>query len=188
MTPPAAKDMQRKGTALVIYATTEGHTAKIGHFVADVMARSGLKVDLYNAADLPKRFTAAGYDRIVLAGSLHAGHHQRAIAAFAAKHAEALERTHTMFISVSLAAAGDKAEKKEALALAWKFVNETAWKPTVVLSVAGALRFSQYDFFRRWMMTRIAREHGIEPKPGEDIEFTDWRSLETAVGRFIGGL
>jgi menaquinone-dependent protoporphyrinogen oxidase len=189
MTPPAATAPQsRKGSALVVYATTEGHTAKIGHFVADLIARCGLKVDLYNAADLPKRFTAAGYDRIVVAASLHAGRHQRAIETFVRKHAGVLDRTHAMFLSVSLSAGGEKHERKEALSLAWKFVGETGWKPTVVLSVAGALRFSQYDFFRRWIMTRIARDHGLTPDPGKDMEFTDWAALETAVGKFIGSL
>lgn len=176
----------RTGTALVVYATTEGHTAKVAHFVADVFARRGFKVDLYNAGDLPRRFTAAGYDRIVLAGSLHAGRHQRALATFIGKHAADLEKTHGMFVSVSLAAAGDKSEQKEARAIAWKFIGETGWKPTAVLCVAGALRFSQYDFFRRWMMTRIARDHGLDPDGKQDLEFTDWPVLEKAVLKFAG--
>ena len=177
----------RKGAALVVYATTEGHTAKVGHFVANLIAEAGFKVDVYNAADLPRRFTATGYDRIVVAASLHAGRHQHAIAAFLRKQAANLAKARGLFISVSLAAAGDAAEKKDALALARKFVAGTSWNPGVILSVAGALKFTEYDFFRRWIMKRIARDHGIAADGVADLEFTDWPALERAVLKFVNG-
>lgn len=187
MTPPALA-AARKGSALIVYATTEGHTAKIAHFVADLMSQRGITVDLYNAADLPKRFSGAGYDRIFLAGSVHAGRYQEALAKFVNRHAEALNKTHSLFISVSLTAAGDKDEQKDALSLAWKFVSGADWKPTVVLSIAGALRFSQYDFFRRWMVKRVADDRGLKVAGKDDIEFTDWKALERAVVRFVSGI
>lgn len=186
MTSSAPSGQPRGRSALILYATTEGQTAKIAHFVSNLLAKRGVKIDLHDTADMPPRFRPDGYDRIFLAGSVHAGRHQRALEAFVRKHAEALDKTHTMFISVSLAAAGDKTERKEALALAWKFVDSLGWKPTVVLTVAGALRFTQYDFFRRWIMSRLAREKGLETNGVEDMEFTDWPALERAAVKFMG--
>jgi menaquinone-dependent protoporphyrinogen oxidase len=187
-TAVAVADSARRGTVLIIYATTEGHTAKIGHYLAEVIAKRGLNVDLYNSADLPKRFTVTGYDRIFVAGSVHAGQYQDALARFAKKHIATLNKTHTMFVSVSLSAAGGKDEKEEARVCAWKFVTAVGWEPTVVLSVAGALRFTQYDFLRSWMAKRVAAGRRLKASGTDDVEFTNWEALERAAGRFVSGI
>jgi menaquinone-dependent protoporphyrinogen oxidase len=43
--------------------------------------------------------------------------------------------------------------------------------------VAGAFRFSEYDFFRAWAMRRIAAERDETIDTDCDKECTDWSAL-----------
>lgn len=47
--------------------------------------------------------------------------------------------------------------------------------------------FSQYDFFKRWIMRRIAREKGTPSDTSQDYEFTDWLALDGFVDDFLAG-
>src|SRR3982750_4226813 len=95
--------------ALVVYASTHGHTAKIAPRVAPAMQSRGLDVDLLEVS------TAAGtdpsdYDLVVVAASLHKERHQSEIVDWVKAHRDVLERRPTAFVSVSLSAAEDSDE------------------------------------------------------------------------------
>jgi menaquinone-dependent protoporphyrinogen oxidase len=51
--------------------------------------------------------------------------------------------------------------------------------------VAGAFRYTEYDFFKRWAMKLIAREHGQPTDTSKDYELTDWSRLDAFCQRFI---
>ena len=60
-------------------------------------------------------------------------------------------------LSVSLSAAGTDAEDWAGIhKCVAQFEADTGWIPGRVEHVAGAFRFSEYDFFRAWAMRRIA--------------------------------
>jgi hypothetical protein len=51
--------------------------------------------------------------------------------------------------------------------------------------IAGAFRFAEYDFFKRWAMRLIAWEKGIERESvGSDLELTDWPAVEKIAQAF----
>ena len=58
-----------------------------------------------------------------------------------------------------------------------EFTTKTGWMPERVEHVAGAFRFTQYDFFRSWAMRWIASTKGEEVDPHADKEYTDWNTL-----------
>jgi hypothetical protein len=68
---------------LIVYATTEGQTAKIAAFIASVGKELGQPADVANVADLPETFDITRYDVVMLGGSLHEHHYQRGLARFA---------------------------------------------------------------------------------------------------------
>ncbi len=164
---------------LIVYATTEGQTRKIADWLAEQARGRGHDADAHDAAALPAGLDMAGYDAAIVAGSVHMGHHQAAVEHFVKAHRPALERKPAAFVSVSLSAAGDAEDRADALACAEQFLAQTGWHPARVHLAAGAFRFTQYDFFRRWIMRRIAREKH-QPTQG-DTEYTDWADL----GRFL---
>lgn len=56
-----------------------------------------------------------------------------------------------------------------------------------VRTVAGALRYTQYDFFRRSIVKRIARETGVATDATHDIEYTDRATVENYVDEPLDG-
>lgn len=173
---------------LIVYATTDGQTRKIARFCADRLADAGQAVELLPAADAdPVDLTR--FDGAVLAGSLHAGGFQKPLRQFVADRAAALGRLPTLFLPVSLSAAGSDRDDWQGLdSCVAGFLRETGWTPGRTLHVAGAFRFTEYDFFRSWAMRRIAAEKGETVDPRADREYTDWAALGAALDGWLAGL
>lgn len=170
----------------IIYASTEGQTRKICRYAADRLAEHGHVVELMTAEDAEEldlgRFQAA-----ILAASVHAGNYQPPLRDFARAQSGALAGMWTLFLSISLSAAGDDPEDWRGLdAIVADFVAETGWSPGRIAHVAGAFRFTQYDFFRSWAMRWIARQKGQEVDPRADKEYTDWAALDALLDEFAG--
>ena len=122
--------------------------------------------------------TLHSFDAAILAGSVHIGHVQKALGQFAAQFHAALNAMPTLFLQVSLAAAGtDPQEHAELEKIAEDFCAEADWIPGQVVQVPGAFRFTQYDFFRSWAMRYIASQKGQTVDPKADKEYTDWAAL-----------
>lgn len=173
---------------LVAYGTTEGQTRKVARFVADRLADAGHAVELLDVDDA-EGLDVDRFGAVVLAGSIHGGRYQSALVEVAQRNAQALSARPGLFLSVSLSAAGDDAEEWEGIrAIADEFAHATGWRPGRVEHVAGAFRFGEYDYFKGWMMRRIAREKGEAVDPEGDTEYTDWAALGAAVDDWAGAL
>ena len=177
-------------TAAVFYATREGHTRKIAERIAADLRGRGATVDVFDVRDSctpdwPK------YSVACLAASVHIGHHEREMIAFATAHRDALTRLGVAFVSVTLSEAGAEdprkpsAERQAAAADAQKmidvFVKETGWRPAHAMPVAGALAYTRYNILVRFLMKRIARRAGAPTDTSRDYEFTDWPALDRFV-------
>ena len=163
---------------LILYGTTEGQTRKIADFVTTRLKQRGDVVALIDAADVPWDMRPDDYDAAVLAGSVHAGVYQTPLIHFARKHHEALNRMPTAFLSISLSAAGkDPDDLKGMVVCADMFKKETGWTPGSIHHIAGAFRFAEYDFFKRWMMKVIAWERGVKIGGALELELTDWDAV-----------
>ena len=55
----------------------------------------------------------------------------------------------------------------------------------MVHHAAGALRYTDYDFFKRWMAKRLASKRGAPVETDRDFELTDWRALDVFVDQFL---
>ncbi|MGR3803627.1 flavodoxin domain-containing protein [Marinibacterium profundimaris] len=169
---------------LITYATTEGQTRKIARFCADQLISRGHSVELLRVEDAGD-IELAVFDTVLLAGSVHIGKLQEPLARFAETHAQALNGMPTMLIVVSLAIAGDDPNDREELdRIAAAFAAEAGWTPGQVEHVAGAFKFSEYDFFRTLAMRWIAWQKGEEIKAHEDREYTDWAGLAAVITKW----
>ena len=172
---------------LIAYGSTEGQTRKIARFCADHVIERGHSVEVLPAADA-KDVDLGRFDAALLAGSVHAGKYQKPLIRFAKRQAEALAAMKSAFLSVSLAAAGTDQDDWAALRECVNRVAErTGWSPDPVFHVAGAFRFSEYDFFKSWAMRWIAAQKEMEVDPNEDTEFTDWAALKDTLDQWLDG-
>lgn len=171
---------------LVIYGTTEGHTRKIAEFIADRLRKAGRMVDLVDSASPAAAAVAPIYAGAFIGGSLHQGRHQAPLAHFIRGNAAWLNTIPTAFFSVSLSMAGDNEEwRAEAKRLGEEFLVDTGLKPGMTRLVAGALKYTEYDFFRRWMMKAIAKKAGGSTDTSRDAEYTDWNDVARFVEEFV---
>jgi menaquinone-dependent protoporphyrinogen oxidase len=167
---------------LLLYGTTEGQTRKIAEFVAARLKSFGDAVTLVDANAAADTVDLRDYDAAILAASLHAGQYQGPVIHFATANQSWLNQMPSAFISVSLSAAGTDPEELKGIATcAELFKSRTGWTSAEVHHVAGAFRFTEYDFFKRWVMKLIAWEKSVKLEPGKDLELTNWEALTATV-------
>jgi menaquinone-dependent protoporphyrinogen oxidase len=180
-----------KRRVAVLYATREGQTRKIAEHVADVFRSRDFQVDVRNVAEGPELADIREYAAVVLAASLHAGHHEREMERFVREHRDELDRVPAVFFSVSLSEAGaedtsrpldERARFARDVASAIDvFLTSTGWHPAYVKPVAGALVYTRYNPLVRFIMKRIAKKVGASTDTSRDHEYTDW----SAIDRFV---
>ena len=172
---------------LVAYATSEGQTEKVARRVAEELEAAGRGADLADLSDA--RPDAAEYDGVVVGASVHAGGFQRAVTRFAEAEREALSARPSAFFFLSLTAADDAEESREAVAeLGAAMEAETGWHPDEVAAFAGALKYSEYGPLKRFVMKRIAKQYDGGTDTSRDYEYTDWEAVAAFAGRFADRL
>lgn len=173
---------------VLVYGTTEGQTRRIMRFCADRLADRGHSVELLAARDAGD-LDPSHADAAILGASLHASSFQQDLRDFARTHRDALAARPTLFLAVSLSAAGHDVEDWKGLhTCIAEFIADTGWTPGRVEHVAGSFRFSEYDFFRTWAMRWIASQKGVALTPGEDKELTDWAALGATLDSWLAAI
>ena len=177
----------------VLYGTFNSHTRLIAERVAADLAACGFPVEIQNVRGL-RSFNPESYAAAVLAAPVHMGKHDKAMVQFVKAHRGSLERLTAAFISVSMSEAGAerRGETPENHArfvadvnmMLKRFFEETGWRPSVVLPVAGAILYSRYNFLVRFVMKQIARKEGGGTDTSRDYEYTDWDALDAFVKEF----
>ena len=129
---------------LILYGTSEGHTATIAERIATVLQARGHAVKVVElTADSVG--TIADYDAMIVASSIHAGQPHTKIRAFVQAHHEALHARPTAYVQVSLSTADPRPEQQtEAQGYADHFLQEVNWTPGRVALFGGALPFTRY--------------------------------------------
>ena len=65
------------------------------------------------------------------------------------------------------------------------FLASTGWKPTRSLPVAGALQYTEYDYFQEQVIEHIVLRGRKLEGPKGDLEFTDLASLFRIIDSFV---
>ncbi|SMO62932.1 flavodoxin domain-containing protein [Fodinibius sediminis] len=162
---------------LIIYGSTEGQTRKICTFLRDKAQEAGHEVSLNDAsgADLHPK----GFDAVIIGASLHMEKYQASVEHYIQEHQSVLNSIPGVFISVSLAAASNDPKSWEELKeITSTFLEQTGWHPTHVEQVAGALRYSKYNFLKKFIMRLIAQQNDGDTDTSEDYEYTDWNQVK----------
>jgi menaquinone-dependent protoporphyrinogen oxidase len=170
---------------LVAYASVEGQTAKIASRIAEKVEDAGHQAILANLAEpgfaIPGRF-----DAVILCGPIHMGAYPNTLIRFIQNWKAALLEVPSALVTVSLAILSDYSEgHEEAMSYPEKLIKETGWTPQVQYHSAGALKYLEYDFFKRWVMRRISGHEGRPVDTSQDYEFTDWAALDVFTADFL---
>ena len=165
--------------ALIFYATREGQTEKVALALAQHLSGFGVDVATHN---LKNNFDPAQLleaDLLVFGASMHAGGLEGELLDFINSNAAVIRSQHRAFFLVLLSAATTDAALRE------RSLTDARHKVGQQLDVdfedieyiAGALAYSKYSRPVRWIMQRIARQHGEDTNTSQDYEYTDWQQV-----------
>jgi menaquinone-dependent protoporphyrinogen oxidase len=169
---------------LVLYATVEGQSRKIAeHVSADLESRGHMVVlgDLREPGfAVPGRF-----DGIILCAPIHIGRYPDPVIHFAStgKRRWIPSPTHLFpFRSPSPATARTSGSRPGPTRLDLRERQATGL--SLLHHAAGALKYLEYDFFKRMMLRHISAKEGGPVDTSRDHELTDWETLDRFVGDF----
>ena len=168
---------------LVLYGTTDGHTAKVARAITDALWTHGVQADVVDAArDDPDPSAYAG---VIVAASVHAGGFQKSVQRWLRRHEAALRGIRTAFIGVCLGILQhDPKVDLELERIVTRFLAPTGWLPAERKLVAGALLYTRYNWVKRWVMRRIVSKAGGDLDTSRDYEYTDWDDLRAFTLQF----
>jgi menaquinone-dependent protoporphyrinogen IX oxidase len=133
---PATSHLFKDADALVVYASTQGSTAKIAMRIATAMRAQGLEVDLREVAQA-SNVKPGCYGLVVVGASLQAAHHQQQIVDWARERRDALRRVPSVLFSVAPDPAADSADPNTVAEQSVdEFCAETGWTPDRIERIA----------------------------------------------------
>jgi menaquinone-dependent protoporphyrinogen oxidase len=173
---------------LIAYGTSEGQTAKIADYLAEVIRAQGHDVFPLNIEW--KAPAPAGYDAVLIGASVHKGKHQPWVVDYVQRNRPALQLLPSAFFSVSLAIAdGTEKGRVEAEGYVETFVKETGWYPKKVGLFGGALLYTKYNFLLRQAMRWIARARGSRDLDSRrDYVYTDFAVVKRFAEEFLASV
>ena len=167
------------------YGSVEGQTAQIAEYIAELIRAHGHEADAMDLKHSEHRLPA-GYDGVIVAVSVHRGKHEGSVTDFVKKNRGELERLPSALISVSLAAHRDEENAESYVA---KFEEETGWLPAHVGMFGGALLYTHYNFLKRRLMKKIAKDNGsTDLDTTRDYVYTEWDGVQRFTEDFLAGL
>lgn len=182
---PGSSKVGDEMIVLVGYVTIEGQSRKIAEAVAAAVERTGNRAVLFNVMSMAE-YALERPEAAILCAPIHGGRYPAPFAAFVTRERDFLNSVPSAFISASLFIASEyEEEQEEARHFPDQLLAESGWTPRHVHHAAGALRYTEYDFFKRWMVKRLAAREGAPTNTARDFELTDWDALESFVTAFV---
>jgi menaquinone-dependent protoporphyrinogen oxidase len=171
---------------LVLHSSFDGQAARIAERIGAVLRAAGQVALVCPFAEARERLPDC--EAIVVGAAIRYGHHSRALERQVQAHRAAIEARPNAFFSVCLSAGGPGAKPAEARRYVDDFCRATGWQPARVESFAGALRYSEYNLFIRFLMRLIVGAAGGDTDTTRDYEYTDWAAVERFAREFAASL
>lgn len=166
---------------LLLYASLEGQTAKIAGRLRELLDEEGTRVTLASLTDSQAMaaIDLADFDKLVFGASIHVGKIEPAMTAYINRHSAVIgKKPRSLFIVLMAAATADAERREQSLAEVRRNVTGRLHVPFAdVEMIAGALKYTQYNWFIRWVMKGIAKKEGGSTDTSRDHEYTDWRQV-----------
>ncbi len=170
-------------TLLVVYATVHGQAEAIAHRIAEAAANGEVQASVRDARDTSAADLAA-CDSVVIVASVHFGRHQRSIAKLIRRNRDRLSALHSAFVSVS-GSAVDPLTQPDAIACADEFLRSTGWAPSQRQIFGGAVQFTKYNPFMRFVLKRVFASKGVVMDARRDYDYTDWNAVSRFAKAFV---
>lgn len=171
-------------TILILYASIEGHTAKIARYIEDLARNDGHTVRILDGTLKKGSVDLAGVERVILAASVHRKRHPAEFEKLVSSLKNEFDKRLTLFLSVSLCA-GFPEGIEEAQSYLDDMSERTGFVADSELLVGGAIQLEKYRDYEAWIIRSIALGLKHYEAAHEDRDLTDWSQLRTTVSHFL---
>lgn len=169
----------------VAYASRHGQTEKIAKYLAEGLGRRGLSFRLIDASGGPGRFDEE-FDAVICGSPVYRGKFPASVVNWAKTHKRHINKVPSAFFTVTLNAADKRPQAREAdRLLRERFGLETACRPILSASFAGALKYRSYWWPVKLLMKRISKKAGGDTDTSKDYEYTDWKQVNEFLENFL---
>jgi len=162
---------------LIIYATTDGQTLRIGQRLQQVIEAGGHSVTL-EPVEHSAQIDLQAFDRIVVGASIRYGKHSPLVHDFVQRNARMLASKPNAFFTVNVVARKPEKSQPDTNPYVLKFLKQIAWKPRQLAVFAGKINYPLYGTVDRLVIRLIMwMTHG-PTQADAVVEFTDWAQVE----------
>jgi menaquinone-dependent protoporphyrinogen oxidase len=169
---------------LILFASVDGQAERIARRIGAVLDGEGHRVTIKRDVEPGVVPALREHQAVIVGAGIRFGHHSRHLEALVRELRGALGAMPNAFFSVSLSAGGPGARPANARTYVEDFVRATGWEPQATARFAGALRYSRYNPFIRFMMKLIVGAAGGDTDASRDYEYTDWAAVERFAREF----
>ncbi|MDX1345631.1 MAG: flavodoxin domain-containing protein [Sedimenticolaceae bacterium] len=175
---------------LIAYASLEGQSEKIAHRIGETLEHSGAEPLYVNTREHPEAPWPRDCNGLIAGGPLHREHHPQELGQWLENHRSDWAELPTAFFSVSLSAASDRQQDlDDAQRVMQEFLDEIGMDPDMTATIAGALKYSRYGFFKKRIMRNIVKKSGgKELDMSRDYEYTDWNQVDRFATEFLASI
>ncbi|VFP86223.1 menaquinone-dependent protoporphyrinogen IX dehydrogenase [Candidatus Erwinia haradaeae] len=169
---------------LILFSSRHGQTRKISYYISRILEQ---KVECYTQnIESVRDINCLKYDRILIGASVYYGHFHPLFEQFIKKNVNVLNQVISGFFSVNLVARKPEKCTPETNPYTHKFLLQSLWKPDCCAVFSGALRYSDYNFWNRFMIKLIMHITKGETDSSKPlIEYTDWTQVSSFANKFL---
>lgn len=173
---------------LILFASVDGQTARIATRIAAALEAAGHAVTV-RSVDAPEGGRdIEAHDALIVGGSIRYGHFSHSLRRLVRERAAAMASRPNAFFSVCLSARWPDKGPAIVERYVTKFRAETRWQPRETASFAGALLYSRYNPFLRFLMRIFSAAAGGDTQTSRDYDYTDWAAVERFAAAFAAHL
>ena len=163
---------------LLLYATMEGQTEKIANKINANLGTEGCMVTMVNVSkpEQIKAIDPSDFDLLVFGASVHIGKIEKPMIAFINHHVDSIKtKPRSLFVVLMAAASSDPTSRAKSLADISQYLDKTLQVSFANKEmIAGAIKYTQYNWFIKWVMKQITKKEGGSTDTSRDHEYTDW--------------
>jgi len=164
----------------IVISTQSGHTHKIAKFMADQLGRVDVELDIFNVEleCAPSSSQLKAYDAVIVGSPVYLGDFSQRLLDWSWEHRNQLNTIPSGLFTVSLNAADSRPKARPVDDKVLRnFIDQTDFHPRFVASMAGALAYTQYGFFKKCVLQGISAAAGGPTDTSRDFDLTNWEEV-----------
>ncbi|WP_108648901.1 menaquinone-dependent protoporphyrinogen IX dehydrogenase [Dongshaea marina] len=160
----------------LLYSSHNGQTLKIAQAIQKQI--NGGCCELFDLHQKPQ-LSLEHYNMVIIGAAIRYGHFDASLYRFIKDNQQHLSTMPSAFFGVNLTARKPGKDIPEGNAYIQTFLKKSSWQPKLVDVFAGALNYSQYNWWQTLLIQMIMKMTGGSTDSSRDIEFTNWQRVQS---------